>query len=447
METRYIGLRDPHLNVFYTYGDKAHLENNITKAFVNVLESMNESELSAVIKELFDFILPNGSISTTYYLQKKPSEELVLKYPNKVMFAFSPTGKAWGIKGLDTKNEKDIRKELFEEAKKQSEIEEEQEEFVNSTLEEIMKIRENKGSIPDGWLFVDVNNKPVLVVAMENKLYDLDPYQLNNHIEKSLLIKENKPEPVYRKYEDILNLFKNINTYLCNQFIEYMVILNYHQINDFSSACLADESIRRRLLMNFGKQILDVAHEGKKDFRNYNTARCHVNYDYLHEINLRFDDDCIQLWLSFGSTQKSSRDMLSKVDKIVIDDSYFSHSYQGFHLQYQRGRIIGDSYLGNWNLDEFLNYWKKNIDYIKTSTPEDILVLCEKMLADGKITDEELGKMRKRFAGKKNPVLVIPEISIVFAWSYEEAANIGLEKLGGSIKEKINLALAEMKLI
>ena len=113
------------------------------------------------------------------------------------MFAFSPTGKAWGIKGLDTKNEKDIRKELFEEAKKQSEIEEEQEEFVNSTLEEIMKIRENKGSIPDGWLFVDVNNKPVLVVAMENKLYDLDPYQLNNHIEKSLLIKENKPCLLY----------------------------------------------------------------------------------------------------------------------------------------------------------------------------------------------------------------------------------------------------------
>ena len=55
--------------------------------------------------------------------------------------------------------------------------------------------------------------------------------------------------------------------------------------------------------------------------------------------------------------------------------------------------------------------------------------------------------MNRRFSGKKNPVLVIPEISLVFSWSYEEAANIGLEQLGKSIKEKVDLSLKEMKII
>lgn len=39
------GLRDPLLNVFYSYGDKSGLENNVTKAFVNVFESFNGSQL------------------------------------------------------------------------------------------------------------------------------------------------------------------------------------------------------------------------------------------------------------------------------------------------------------------------------------------------------------------------------------------------------------------
>ena len=449
MENKLIGLRDPHLNVFYAYGDKAHLENNITKAFVNTLESFSEKELKKTIKELFDFELPEGEISVTFYLQKKPSESMVEKYPNRIMFAFSPTGKPWGIEGLDTKNEKEIKDALLELAKNQSEIEEEQEEFVKNTLEEILKIRENNGSIPDGWLFVDIDNIPTLVVAMENKLYDLDPYQLNNHIEKSLLIfkEEDKPKPVYSTYDKILELFKELDLLLCNQFIEYLTILGYTKVDDFSIACRADKQIRQRLVREFGEEILEIVHEGKKDFRHWETARCHVDYDYLHEINLKFDSNSVELWLSFGPTQYCAKQMLSRIDNITINDDHFSRFHQGFHLQYQRGRIINDSYLGKWELDEYIKYWKENIEYIRTSSPEGILVLCQKMLSDGKISSEELENMNRRFSGKKNPVLVIPEISLVFSWSYEEAANIGLEQLGKSIKEKVDLSLKEMKII
>lgn len=442
----YIGLRDPHLNVFYAYGDKAHLENNITKAFVNVLESLKENQLKRVVKELFGFELNDGKYRVSYFLQKKPNREFVEKYPNRIMFAFSPTGKPWGIEGLDNKNERQIRKALKEEAKKQSQFDEEQKEFIESTLAEIMHIRENQGSIPDGWLFVDIDNDPTLVVAMENKLYDLDPYQLNNHIEKSLLLTENKIKPVYRKYENILVLFKELDTFLCKQFIEYLTILNYTQVNDFSTACLADESIRRRLLMNFGKDILEIAHPGDKDFRDYQTARCRVNYSYLHEINLSFKDEKIELWLSFGPTQQTAKWMLSSIDKIDIQDSHFSCFSQGFHLLNQWGRIIRGSYVDEWDVDDYINYWKKNINLVKTSTTEETVSLYQKMYDDGKIKKEKLDYIKGRLSGKKNRLLIVPEISIVFAWEYQEASELGLEAFGKQIKEKINIALREMKL-
>ncbi len=443
----YISLRDPHLNVFYAYGDKAHLENNITKAFVNVLESLNDEQLKKIVLNLFDFDLKDGKYQTSFYLQKKPNIELIKKYPNRVMFAFSPTGKSWGIDGLDTKNEDEIRKALKEEAKIQSQFEDEQRDFVENTLSEIMQVRENKGSIPDGWLFVDVDGVPTLVVAMENKLYDLDPYQLNNHIEKSLLITKNKPNPVYRKYDDILKLFKSFNTFLCDQFIEYLVILNYSKVDDFCSACRADESIRSRLVMNFGKELLDIAHPGKKDFRNNQTVRCYVSYPYLHEINLSFKDSKIELWLSFGPTQQSAKLMLKTIDQININDPHFSHISYGFHLLYHRGRIINGSYVTDWNNGDYINYWKNNIDLVKTSTPKEAVALYQKMYDDGKIKKDCLNYIKEKLSGKKNPILIIPEISIVFSWDYIDASKDGLKEFGEEIKDKINLALKEMKLI
>lgn len=445
MNNNFAGLRDPHLNVFYTYGDKAHLENNITKAFINVLESLNDPQLKAIVKKLFDYELRDGKYSANYYLQRKPREELIKKYPNRIMFAFSPTGKSWGFDGLDTKNEKEIRKILEEESKKRTEIEEEQNDYVEYTLKEILKTREDKGSIPDGWLFIDVDGKPEVVIAMENKLYDLNPYQLNNHIEKSLYITDSKQKPIYKKYDDILTLFKELNTFISTQFVEYLVILNYAQVDDFSLACLADEQIRHKLVMNFGKEVLNFVHDGFKDFRNWETARCHVDYDYLHEINISFKKDSIELWLSFGPTQNTAREMLTRIDTITINDSRFS-SYQGFHLLYYRGRILRGLYVEDWELDEFISYWKKNIKYVKTSTPEEAIQLYKKMFDDGKINHELLEKAIQRLTGKKNLILIVPEISLVFKWSYEEAAQLGLELFAKDIKTKFQMALKAMKL-
>lgn len=446
MRNKYDGLRDPHLNIFYTYGDKAHLENNITKAFVNVLQSLEDNQLRNVVKNLFEFDLPKGNYKCSYYLQRKPDKDLVDIFPNKVMFAFSPTGNKWGIDGLDTKNESEIKKELIKEAEKEHIPEDNRNDFVNNSLIEIMKIKENQSSIPDGWLFIYVDDKPTLVVAMENKLYDLDPYQLNNHIEKSLHITINKPEPIYRKYTDIINAFNKYDSFIISQFNEYLIILNYTSIDDFTSISKASEDLRYKLGIGFGRDILKIVTNGTIDQRDAQTIRARVNYPYLKEINLKFVKEKIELWLSFGSRQNDAKEMYSKIDSINIDDPNFTYYLTSFHLMYYRGRNIGDSYVTDWNIKEYIEYWKNNYELIRTMSPQEAVQLYEKLYSDKKINKDKLDCIYRRFAGKKNPVLVIPEISILFSWSYEEATNLGINELGKSIKEKVDIALTEMKL-
>ena len=68
------------------------------------------------------------------------------------------------------------------------------------------------------------------------------------------------------------------------------------------------------------------------------------------------------------------------------------------------------------------------------------------MYDDGKIKKDRLDYIKERLSGKKNQILIIPEISIVFAWEYQEVSELGLEAFGEQIKDKIHIALKEMKL-
>ena len=265
---------------------------------------------------------------------------------------------------------------------------------------------------------------------MENKLFDLDPYQINNHLEKSLYLQKNKPEPVYRKYEDIIRSFEKTDSFLCRQFIEYLVILGYSKIDYFGAACRADIEIRNKLVKNIGEEILDFVHKGKKDKRDKETCRCHLEdcYDYLSEINLAFRKEQIELWLSFGAKQNGARKMFSKIDKVKIEDENLLDVYTDLHLNYARGKIIKNLYINNWDLDDYIQYWKNNIEFIKQSSPSETINLYEKLYQDGKVDNNFYNKVKEKICDKKLDLYIIPEISIVYKWTYQEAANFGLEK-------------------
>ena len=264
---KYSGLRDRHLNVFVNYAssdtdkDSEHLENNITKAFINTLESLtddaNKDDTNKkVFKSLFGIDLPD-KFTCKYYLQWSSTNEEIkqtinqIPKENRILFAFSPTGESWGIEGSDTKNDEELKagfEKLYQE-KEPGISDGELSKKVNARIEEIKKIR-NGNSIPDALIIVSIGETPMYAIAMENKKYDLDPYQLNNHLEKSLILQgeEKKGKIKYKKYRKIIDSIKELRTYMTDSFVEYMVMLDYYKSDSFEESFNADEELRQRII-------------------------------------------------------------------------------------------------------------------------------------------------------------------------------------------------------
>lgn len=444
----YKGLRDCHLNIFWQYDGDPRTENNITKAFINTIDSLNSLNKKYIFKKLFGIDLPDSGVSFEYYLQSGPTFKKIEKISEdkRIMFGFCPSGKCWGFDGDDIKDEKKLKEAISKELSKKISDASILNSEVNKLLEEHLEAIRG-GSRPDGWIFINIDSKPEYVIAMENKLYDLDPTQINNHIEKSLLIINNKKPVIYKKYKEILKYFDEINTYTTNQFIEYMTILGYKNVDDFIIACGADFSIRRKLAIPFGREILSNIHSGKIDKRRWNVTRCYVDYAFLREINMIFNDDCIEVSLAFGSTQNTGKKMLETIGEINISNDHISNFNQSFHLLYKRGRNIGNSYIDcPLKINDYISYWKRNISLIKTYTPNDAISLYEKMLKDEIMTEENFKRLKNQLTGKKNLVFVVPEINIVLKWSYDEIVSLSKELFMNNLKHRIDEILIAMKL-
>lgn len=65
----YNWLKDKHLNVFCGFNYE-HLENNVTKAFINTLDSLNIINQIKVMETLLELNITNENLSFSLYLQK-----------------------------------------------------------------------------------------------------------------------------------------------------------------------------------------------------------------------------------------------------------------------------------------------------------------------------------------------------------------------------------------
>ena len=487
---KYSGLRDKHLNVFVNYAaPSTHqnvegLENNITKALINTLESLDlddekKSDEKRIFQELFNIDLPE-SFSCEFYLQwQGGNKEIKAKIEsapveNRFLLAFNPVEaekKYWGADGSDTKDESTIRAELTKEYKSTYPewSDEETDRKVKHDIEDIRKNRNGK-SIPDGLIIIKSKEQECFLyaIALENKKWYLNPYQLNNHLEKSLMLNEQdekKGHILYRTYKDIIKAVAPCETYMTDSFVEYMVILGYGKPDNFEECFLhADNSIKKRLCFPFGEEILKkvkdlLAEEenSKKskldtiDERDHNTWRLHVRYDNLKEINLVFNDaEYVKLSLAFASTQRNAKILYSNPK---VDPENFQnvpeewHARASFHLTYcGRGRNVGASYIDDkdrvsMTLYEYVKFWKENIDCIRQTenkNPVDSVRLYEKMADSGLIKADKCKKMKEYFQTKSNDVLVVPEIIVEPRWTYEEIGNMGMNGFAKTIKEKLD---------
>lgn len=441
--SNYRGLIDPHLNLFYQYGQRSHFENNITKAFLHTLDNLSTNDKKIAFNELFGIELGKGKLKVDFYLQKSPEDSKIKKFSEekRIMFGFCPTGRCLKARDKETLLETSKR-QLTESISKENGLSNE----IERLNQEFEKLESNQ-SIPDGWVLIYLDNNPEYLIAFENKLCDLNPLQINNHIETRLFMSPNECTIIYKKYEDIKIVFEKFSSFFPKQFIEYLTILGYYRVTNFVDACLSNEKIRKNIIVSFGEKALQLANKGKVDRRSSDfVARCKVDYVCLQEINLVFEDNEVRLSFAFGPTQSLGRTLIRRIEDVDFTRIDGASITPSFHLMYERGKIIKNSYpKKEIDVSHYVSYWKQNLDLIKTCSPYEAIELYEKLKSDDIISNEDFEILRKQLIGKRNKILVIPEIEIYYNWNYEDMAQMGFEKFSKDVKNKIKIVFEAME--
>lgn len=243
---------DPHLNLFWQYGDGNDLENNITRALFCTLELMTNKHRLEFVQKILDegeaFSLKESeNLLFKFDLQRAPKD--VLSFPDRRLVGFSPTGKIWE-ENLQALSQKEGFKSFWKilESKGDPGLADVRKSFQSAGVDEtrmkditikslVYTNRYVKDSRPDGWIRIYKDKEPFLVVAFENKLWDLDPFQLQSHM-TTVLGHEEKLKNNYtlKSYADLYAIFECQDTNVTgNSFMEYLALMGYAPLRPFKT--------------------------------------------------------------------------------------------------------------------------------------------------------------------------------------------------------------------
>ncbi len=437
---------DRHLNVFWQYDGRPWLENNITKAFINTFDSLSDTEKRAFLLETMNISVPATKTTYSYYLQTSPDASIIRQIPSerKLLFAFSPTGKSWGDEGIDTGDiesiKNSIRKSLYEYYTEDNS--EEIEKRIKQQLLETIQIIENRGdSIPDAWIVIYQEEIPYLCIACENKLHDLDPYQLNNHCIKSL--KTDTNQIIYSSYEKILETLQKSHSYLVDEFLRYMYYLNYWEVHslvqlkgmDSEHITYYAERYCKDLLKNIGNRDVEW-HRGWG--YKFNTSN-----DFNRMVGLHYSEKgkFFEIRLYFGSTQKSAYALYQFIRENGYETGNRFILRNSFHFQYLgTGKNISDTYYDDpsFDINAYMDFWSNNIDSIHQSDKSERHKLLEKMKNGDIIPASEYERILQFSDSYDNKLNVCPEFGVYQIWNLDDAIALDKNsKLAESIKRTI----------
>ena len=334
---------DMHLNVFWNYNGNPHWENNITKAFINTFQNLNLKQQVELLNENLNLALNySDNISFSFELQNLRADmqqRIKEKNYNKYLMTLNPSGETWdeeAKKVLDkiSKNKDEISnkrldfqdlnyKQLTKKLKNLNLITEEQTEdegLIEDVVKTIDIISNKGGSIPDAWILIGKNDELDTAIAIETKLWDLNPYQNANHLKKSLGISSSNSEAIKNvKFYDLCESINKISekTKITRDFIVYMDWLGYYKKFD----CFQEEDIELKLRNDTSINILE---------RKWNNF-----FDYYFESeeykNLKKD-------LNISEFDKYNR-------RIWFEDIYnlniYFNTYQGEDLYKDAGLFVG----------------------------------------------------------------------------------------------------------
>ena len=301
---------DKHHNIFMPYG-AYHLENNVTKALLNVFDMLSTDIKNEIFNYFFDADGEVDTVSFSYYMQIKPSKVELdnissLESNKKVLVAINPNGKTWNDNLLtDDKtnfdNVDNYKKELNKAVSEKFDTGIKK--IVKEEVSEIENFFNNRGSIPDGWLLKYQNNILTHCIIIETKLYDLNPIQLRNHAEKSLsidLIK--KPDTLkFITFNEIYSFLDNkdnneegISKRLISDLLEYLSVLELDVgkelssneiefLNDLTIGNIKDKEFYLKIIDN--KLNNNISNIFKNNGVDYNLKTRRIEFSDCGEFN------------------------------------------------------------------------------------------------------------------------------------------------------------------
>lgn len=440
-------IHDEHLNVFWNYSGSPKLENNITKAMINSLQSLCNKDKLAVINKLLEMELNFSEVDFEFYLQRKPNESLIksIDEDNRKLLAFSPTGKAWGYGGIDINNAAEIKKTIEQSLINSGFIDDDLKNEVNSEIKRVMAIVEGKGeSIPDGWIIIYSRSIPVYCIALENKLYDLNPYQLRNHCKKSLFLEDlNMKKAIsYRSYEEIINFMGMFNTNLIINFIQYMYILGYVKVKDLSEIpILPNKATEKKYIIERCKELLSEM--GINGEIGYHKGWCWylaIGNDLHKKVGIDYDSEKEEIIVKmyFATTQSLAKELYKKnIDKHRLLNI---NSHNSFHFQFIGiGKNVPWSYCNNKKITEkHIDFWQLHYNDLKQMGKAERKELLKKMYENELFSLGDFNRLIEKSNRYENKLNVCPEIGVLFKWSLNEAKELDkISKLALDMKAKI----------
>lgn len=229
-------MKDPHHNIFYAYrgaalseeGYSRQLENNTTKALINVLELASPS----LCKTFLAFLGISANPPFSFCMQRvTPSHEDVTQKQQRVLLGISPTP-------------------------------------TNLCACKIRSASIFTGTLPDAWIC-----SAECAVLVESKVVgDLTPSQCNGHL---MLLGEDGgiQQPIFRTWKDIYRFLKkqpqnpamsDKDGWLKNQLMQYLELIGLSGYAGFNENMFAyfgsrsDEDMRRRIrihMADFGELV------------------------------------------------------------------------------------------------------------------------------------------------------------------------------------------------
>ncbi len=429
--------QDEYLNLFMFYG-KPHLENNITKALINTFDSLNEQSKLDFLRDICK-VIPTFKPSFRLFLQTKPGESDILAVPedNRILMAISPSGKSWGYDGIDTNDENCMKKSITK-AIKEAHPDWDDDEIAKSVDDEYRVTQEiihGRGeSIPDAWILVYDMGKPQYCIAWENKLMDLNPFQLNNHCQKSLFLHENKIIH-YSKYANLCDFFNVHKTYIAEEFVRYLFILNYYKISRLSQLDGVKTELATTYAQQYSKTVLDTIGSYYGERVSYHRgwgSFIRSRNPYNKEIGLFFEDGKYIAKLYFCPTQRSGRDYFaSRTDNYMLSLPDSCRFIKSFHLQHVGiGKNVRGSYYvwdSGCSADNYLKFWRDNYQLLKQSDIPTLTKLMKEMVTAGLIAPKELEAFHSSFGNSQKKMNVCAEFGVWIEWSFNQAKKLDNE--------------------